>query len=496
MNFTLDPYQLDFVGNIRRSVNINRHVIACATTGAGKTKCMIYISKAAIEKKKTVLILTESIPIFDQISNELECALINAKSKDIYIPKGHIYIAMAQTLKNRKALLEQLIKLDDELIVITDECHIGTFNALLEQLTRAYIIGFTATPDARWAKHLPRFYKGIVVGPQADELIQLGFLCPCKHFARIGADLNMLDLQNGEFTEASQERAFGGTKVYEGLVEDLRTLPYKKCLIFTASINDCERVFKQLSLAGFKCAIAHRGNKEHPMTDVQYTYNVGQFKFSNDTNICISVGTLTKGFDFSAIDLIVLRRATTSLPLFLQMIGRGSRRRGEQLWKKYFTVLDYGANYLRHGLWDMERDWQNLWNKPKLSKEGVAAIKLCPQCEYITNVSASICPNCGYEYLKKDIPLEVGVLIEITERYSRMRGKRASQLTPEELSIYARLKDKKSFAARIAKARDQTCPGWLDRFAEFMGYKPTWPDFARRSIPKGEKIEYPDFQIL
>ena len=59
------------------------------------------------------------------------------------------------------------------------------------------------------------------------------------------------------------------------------------------------------------------------------------------------------------------------------MIGRGSRTAPG---KQVFTVLDYGGNYERHGLWDSEIDWQKKWNqKPKNKKEGVAPVKLCPK---------------------------------------------------------------------------------------------------------------------
>lgn len=488
--------QVIFVEDIREKLAKLRKVIACAATGFGKSKVFIKIALDAQAKGKTVLILTESEKIFNQIQAEVPAQLINPKNKHIYLNANGIYIAMAQTLCRRKELMDQLNMMGETLLTICDEAHMGHFTGILKHVSNCYLIGFTATPDARWAKHLPELYKGIVVGPQPHELVIAGRLSPYKHFARVGADLDKLVLQGGDFTEESQEAAFGGTKVFDGLIEDLTNLPYKKALVFCPSVKDADKVAALLNSVGIRSVSIHRS-----MSDHEFTYRVGQFE-KMDINVAVSVGTMTKGYDFPAIDLIVLRRATTSRPLYFQMIGRGSRVLPDefllpllQRTKKGFTVLDYGANYLRHGLWDWEVDWKEVWNKPKAAKEGVAAVKSCPNCEYIVHVSKSECPNCGYQFTKKDVPLEVGQLIEITEIYSKqMVGRQVASLNPKELAIYAKLKNKKNFAARIATALDKEENKYLDEFAKEMGYKPGWVEYARRR-KDSEEISFTNFVL-
>ena len=482
--------QHKFTEELAPALKRHHSIIACAATGYGKTVVFVNIVERAIQKGRTVLVLTESKKIFNQIDERIPgTILINPKATDGMLMEKHLYIAMAQTLANRETFIKCFQAFGAELLIVIDEAHIGTFNTLLEALPLAQKLGFTATPDARWAKHLPVFYKSIVIGPQPHELVQMGRLSPYKHFARVSANLDLLKLHKGEFTEESQEQVFGTAKVFDGLKEDLLRLPYKKCLIFTASIKDCMSVYAQLKEGGFECTAVHS-----QMSEKDFKFNLNEFTHG-EINICISVGTLTKGFDCPAIDLIVLRRKTTSLPLFLQMIGRGSR------WMKgkdFFTVLDYGQNYLSHGLWDMERDWKSLWNRPKKARDGIAAIKICPICERIVAVSSSCCSECGYEFVKKDIPLEVGKLIEVTELYSKMIGKRVSTLTPEELAIYAKLKGKKNFAARIAHARERDGPEgnkFLSEYGKAMGYKSSWADFLRNSKSEHEKISYPDFEL-
>jgi|ERR1044072_3505830 superfamily II DNA or RNA helicase len=495
--------QVKFIGEIKPALVKDERIIACAATGYGKSVTFVIIGNSAVEKGNTVLYLTESEKIFNQIKEELPNAeLINPDNHHTFIHRGRPYIAMAQTLHNRKELIEQFNALGKNLLIICDEAHMGHFTNLLLALTNCYLIGFTATPDARWAKHLPLIYKNIVIGPQPHELVLNGRLVGCRHFARVGADLNKLILQNGDFTEASQEAAFQNSRVFEGMVDDLKTVSYDKCMIYTPSVKDCNIVAEGLRAAGFKCVALHKNSKDHKCNKKEFAYRLACFHpekahipppKDEQVDIAVSVGTMTKGYDYDRINLIVLRRATTSLPLFLQMLGRGARPLKHEYFtpipqrkKGTFTVLDYGRNYLRFGIYDRQHDWKDYWNKPKKSKESVAPVKICPQCEFIANVQAKTCPNCGHIFERKDIPIEVGELIEITAKYTELteQRKRIGELSPEELAMYSKLKNKANFAARIARTRqlEPENEDYLKRFAKAMGYKPGWVEWQVKMI--------------
>jgi superfamily II DNA or RNA helicase len=487
----LRPYQQKFVDRILQSLSKLRSIIACSATGSGKTKCFIYLAKRAMAKNFTVLILTEASKIYDQLTDELQAGNINSQRKDGAILPGHIYIAMAQTLARRPKMVQSFQQCGQQLLIINDEAHIGTATKLLIELTlnNPLLIGFTATPDFKFAKHLPEIYKGIVVGPQPDELVNDGYLSPYRHYARVLADFSGLKVKGGEYTEASQEMVFESKKVYDGLIKDLATQQFKKAIVFTASIKHCEDVFNRLTAAGF---LAIRIHSKSPDCD----YTMAQYRSADPTapNICVSVGILTKGWDYPAVDLVILNRATTSLPLYLQMIGRGSRTSPG---KDQFTVLDYGGNYERHGLWDAEIDWGKKWNqKPKKKKDGIAPIKLCPKCEYINPVSVSCCRNCGFIFPAPTIEPDDAEtkLVELTAIFSTLRGKLLSQLSPHELAVYAKFKNKKAYAIRIAKRREQSNPGWIETFAKCMNYSSNWVWYQKKEMPT-TLIEFHD-QII
>lgn len=82
----------------------------------------------------------------------------------------------------------------------------------------------------------------------------------------------------------------------------------------------------------------------------------------NDNAILTSVSILTTGFDEPGVKNIILNRATRSLTLYYQMIGRGSRRLPD---KEEFNIIDLGNNVARFGMWDAVVDWQLIFQSPE-----------------------------------------------------------------------------------------------------------------------------------
>jgi superfamily II DNA or RNA helicase len=157
------------------------------------------------------------------------------------------------------------------------------------------------------------------------------------------------------------------------------------------------------------------------------------------------------------------------------MIGRGSRIHED---KNHFIVLDYGDNYKRHGLWDMDREWEKMWMTQKKrrneEKLGVAPVKMCEKCQAIIAASALVCPFCAELQPREEKEKEQGELIEITEKYSQLIGRRISELSADELATLAKLKNKRGWCIRVARAKEQKERGFLEEFARAMNYKNGW----------------------
>lgn len=496
--FTLRDYQSAFQRNIAIAVKQHRRVIACSATGSGKTKTFIDTAAKAQARGRTVLIISESTKIFPQIESEIVATPISAGLNYKTVQPNFIYLAMAQTLMRRPHLIDQFGAMGSNLLTIYDECHVGMGADMLQHMDQSLLIGFSATPEG---KHLQLIYNHCVVGPQPHELVVAGHLCGYTHIARERADIARLTLNSAgdDYSEQSQEDVFESDAVYEGLIEDLRTVKFRKALIYCASINDCEHTYNTLTNAGFTCVRIHtRMHKDDQKTAID-KYERGL------TPIMINVGMLRKGYDYDAIDLVALKLKTKKLSNYIQMIGRASRViKGEEglpvhlRTKQRFTVLDYGQNWKMHYQWDYEHDWANLWQGKPPKRPGVPPIKYCPQCEFLMPASAKKCSNCGYEFLVVNLDFEEPqpetVLVEVTSPYTALLDKNVSQLNPQELAIYARTKNKKLFAIRIAKAHAQTDPEFLRAFGAAMNYKWQWAQRMLDDLP-AEPIQYTDFVL-
>jgi superfamily II DNA or RNA helicase len=467
----------------------HRKVIIHSPTGGGKSFIAKTIKDRSIAKGNTVLVLSESREIFRQLKKEMEGVRIDANVKFLTISHAQCYVGMIQTLKNRPLILRQLQELGNKLIVLIDECHISISRDIIDGLPEAYIGGLTATPFGLQHKHLPELYNELVEGPQVDYLIQNKFLCTYKHIARSRADLSLLEMRNGDYTEKSQDDVFGSSVLYDGLKDDLKIVPYKKCVIFVASIKQADALNAELQSYGFN-SIAYHSKIENA------AFELAKFTELNLADIIVTIKSLSKGWDYPPVDLVVLMHKTTSPSLYLQEIGRGARViPGE---KYFFTVLDYGDNWRQHGLYWDDRDYSTLWKevkKPKQREElGIMTSAMCDNCEAIIAASLRLCPYCGHERQRTEKELEQGRLIDITASYQDLVGRNISELTPQQLSVYAKIKKKQPFAARVARAKQQEDSTFLPQFANHMGYKSGWVDHQLKMIGIN-KINYADITL-
>lgn len=361
----LYPFQEKAVKQIIDKLDVNDenfNLLFQLPTGGGKTVIFSEIAKEYIEKwNKKVLILTHRIELSVQTSIQLKAIevsnkVINSEVKSLEDQNDYqCFIAMVETLNNRLQEDENFV--ENIGLVIVDEAHYNSFRKIFQYYKGSNILGVTATPlSSNKVLPLNDNYDELIVGESISNLIEGGYLANAETFTY---DVNLHGLKigsNGDFTVSSSELVYGNYFMQEKLLFAYEEVAVgKKTLIFNSGIETSERVYETFKKKGYK--IRHL---DSTFSDKDRKEIIKWFKETPDA-ILTSVGILTTGFDEPSVETIILNRATRSLTLYHQMIGRGSRKLPK---KDLFTVIDLGNNVRRFGLWQDYINWLDAFKYP------------------------------------------------------------------------------------------------------------------------------------
>jgi superfamily II DNA or RNA helicase len=345
------------------------HLLYQLPTGGGKTVIFSEIVRRYLSNNdKKVVVLTHRIELCKQTSKMLKGfgvtnKIINSKVKELPDQNDYsCFVAMVETLKNR--INDDKLHLDNIGLVIIDEAHYNSFRKLLSSFKNAFILGVTATPLSSNIK-LPmhQSYDELIVGDTISSLIEKGFLARATTYSY---DVGLTSLKvgiNGDYTVKSSDDLYTNTMMQEKLLHAYteRSLG-KKTLIFNNGIHTSLYVYETFREAGYDIRHLDNTSSAEERKDI-----LAWFKKTPDA-ILTSVGILTTGFDEPTVETIILNRATKSLTLYYQMIGRGSRKLPG---KDEFTVIDLGNNAARFGLWSEPVNWQHIFKSPEFYLENL-----------------------------------------------------------------------------------------------------------------------------
>lgn len=378
-------------------------------TGGGKTLTAVELI-AAVSKNnpnRNIVFFVHRQELLQQFKNayekqypDMEVGIVNPNYKYLRLDLN-IFVAMIETAYNR--IKKNQDYFNDPAVVIIDECHLSHFDKILPYFKNSAILGLSATPTRLGRKNLMKnHYDDIVQVIDIPELIQRGALSPnrtynyeskinYKNVKKTAGDFNTKDL----FNELSKSvHVQNVVKAYEQVSLG------KKTLVFNSTIQHSEVVNRAFLDAGY--------NSRHldGTTDKNERKEILKWFAKTDDAILHNVGILTAGFDEPSIQTIIMNRPTTSIPLWLQCCGRGSRIYAN---KEYFTIIDLGGNAERLGDWSHKHDWYSLFHNPvekKSKKDGVAPVRTCENCQAILPIQQKTCEFCGHTKIAEEAEID------------------------------------------------------------------------------------------
>ncbi len=360
----LYSYQKGAIDKIFKSFDESRsdyHLLYQLPTGGGKTVIFSEIVRQYLKThKKKVLVMTHRIELCRQTSSVLtefgvDNKVVDSKANLEDQADYSCFVAMVETLNNR--LNDDKLDISDIGLVIIDEAHYNSFTKLFKFFSECFILGVTATPLSS-SIELPMTdnYDELIVGESIESLISNGFLARAEMFSYNVGLTSLVVGANGDYTVKSSEDLYTDDNMLSKLIRAYEErCKGKKTLIFNNGINTSLHVYDTFRRAGYP--VAHLDNTNSKKERAQI---LQWFKETPDA-ILTSVSILTTGFDEPTVESIILNRATKSLTLYYQMIGRGSRVLEN---KKTFQVIDLGNNFHRFGPWGDNLDWQRIFRSP------------------------------------------------------------------------------------------------------------------------------------
>ncbi len=205
------------------------------------------------------------------------------------------------------------------------------------------LLGVTATPDRGDQRGLAEVFSEITYQKTILEMIAAGYLCNLRaKQVKVKADFSALSIRAGDFRADEVAEVLMDGQAPELVAQAVVThAPDRRTLAFTPTVAVAHALADELRQRGV-VAEAIDGT-----TPIDQRRDVLQRFASGEVRAVCNCAVLTEGYDGPFIDCIVIARPTRSRPLYVQMVGRGTRPYPEKL---DCLVLDVVGATTRHDL--------------------------------------------------------------------------------------------------------------------------------------------------
>ena len=231
--------------------------------------------------------------------------------------------------------------------VLIDECHqvnsySGQYKEFIESADRT-VIGLTATPYRLMrgeygqpmlkfiTRTRPRVFQCLLYYCQISDLLAKGYLANLMYYdltGRTSFDIRRVRTNStgADFDENSMrmelERSNFRDELTHWVVRVLnpkKGQPRKGVLVFTQFVKESEYLVKQLNKMGINSKVVSADTPKRDRELIIKDFKEGRIR------VVANAATLTTGFDYPELDTVIMARATMSLSLWYQIVGRAIR---------------------------------------------------------------------------------------------------------------------------------------------------------------------------
>jgi hypothetical protein len=280
--------------------------------------------------------------VFDIGAPGIEVTEWTADQKD---DSGQVVLAMI--------LSSRLLARQFDIIVVDEAHHIAmdSYRNKREEIIHEFLLGLTASPKRLDKRNLG--FDSIAAQYTVMDLVEQGYLAK-PVYVRITTGQNFrMRKQAGDFSSKSLRQLDNMTRnniVADTWAEDRER--WGKTLVFACNIEHAENLrmlirqrAEALGVHGRMVEVVHSKIPAKVRQSRVDAFRDGRIQ------VMVNVGVFTEGFDCPDIRTIFMARPTASEVLYLQMVGRGTRRTPT---KDSFYVVDLADELGKYSLLAMQ----------------------------------------------------------------------------------------------------------------------------------------------
>ncbi len=209
--------------------------------------------------------------------------------------------------------------------LIVNECHhaaANTYQKIFTYFHPKFILGLTATPERSDGEDMLELFQNVAHKMDLKTAVERGVLVPIRCI-RVKTNIDLTDVRINGIKYNSQDLE---SKLFiperNQLIVDtyLKYVNGKKTVIFCASVDHAAEIAKLLRDSGVKAEAVSGRDRVEVREKILKDYETGS------TNVLCACDLLNEGWDSPHTTVLFMARPTMSKTIYLQQLGRGTRR--------------------------------------------------------------------------------------------------------------------------------------------------------------------------
>lgn len=209
--------------------------------------------------------------------------------------------------------------------LIVDECHhaaANTYQKIFTYFHPKFILGLTATPERSDGEDMLELFQNVAHKMDLKTAVERGVLVPIRCI-RVKTNIDLTDVRINGIKYNSQDLE---SKLFiperNQLIVDtyLKYVNGKKTVIFCASVDHAAEISKLLRDSGVRAEAVSGRDRVEVREKILKDYETGS------TNVLCACDLLNEGWDSPHTTVLFMARPTMSKTIYLQQLGRGTRR--------------------------------------------------------------------------------------------------------------------------------------------------------------------------